>query len=208
MSIRNETAVEIVLASGSRSRRTMLENAGIEFSVLPADVDEAAIREAFTGGSDGGADPADIAQVLAIAKAERVSRSKPGALVIGSDQVMAMDGRIFDKPTDMDDARQRLLDMRGKVHQLHAAVAIAIDGAASWSMTDTAQMGVRDYSPAFIGAYLAEAGTRVLSSVGAYQLEGLGVQLFEDIRGDFFTILGMPLLPLLGELRSRGVVRT
>lgn len=200
-------ANQLVLASGSRSRRDMLKAAGLSFIVKPADVDEAAIRDAFVADSGGNADPADIAQVLAIAKAETVSRQMPKALVIAADQVMAMNGAIFDKPKDMDDARRRLLDMRGKTHQLHAGVAIAVAGTITWSASDTAHMSVRKFTSEFVSSYLAVAGSEVLSSVGAYQLEGLGVQLFDEVRGDFFTILGLPLLPLLGELRARGIIK-
>lgn len=198
-------AKRIVLASGSRTRREMLTAAGVSFEILVADVDERAIREALTGG-DVEIEPADIAEVLARAKAEAVSRLRPEALVIGADQVLALEGRIYEKPADIAAAEAALLELRGRTHQLHAAVAIAEAGEVTWSAYDEANLTVREFSGAFLRHYLADAGPRVCESVGAYQLEGLGVNLFERIEGDFFTILGMPLLPVLAELRARGMM--
>lgn len=195
----------IILASGSVTRRAMLQGAGIEFSVVPADVDETAIREMLMAG-DADADPADIADVLARAKAETVSAAHPGAIVIGADQVLACDGVLFEKAASIAAAREALLKLRGKSHQLHSAVAVAQGGEVVWTLTDTAHMTMRDFSLPFLGEYVARAGSAVTSSVGAYQLEGLGVQLFERIEGDYFTVLGLPLLPLLAELRTRGVI--
>jgi len=126
--------------------------------------------------------------------------------VIGADQLLELDGRIFEKPADMEAARQTLLALRGKTHQLHACVAVARGGDAIWSHSASAYMTMRDFSPGFVGRYLAEAGEQVLTSVGAYQLESLGVHLFEAIEGDYFTILGLPLLPLLDFLRREGAV--
>jgi septum formation protein len=198
-------APELVLASASASRRQLLEAAGLSFRVVPAEIDEAAVREAVLTGDDSIL-PADIAEILARAKAEEVSERHPEALVIGGDQVLALDGRIFEKPAGMAAARDSLLALRGKTHQLHGAVVLAEQGETTWSHLDTAHMTMRASTPEFIGRYLAAAGERVCQSVGAYQLEALGVHLFERIEGDYFTILGLPLLPLLAELRSRGVI--
>lgn len=197
----------LVLASGSRTRREMLTAAGVTFEVLPADVDERAIREALI--ADGTeVEPGDIAEVLARAKAEAVSREVPDALVVGADQVLAFENEIFEKPVDLTAAQAALLRLRGKTHQLHASVVMAERGEVTWTAGDVAHLTMRRFSTAFLGQYLAAAGERVCESVGAYQLEGLGVNLFERIEGDFFTILGMPLLPVLAELRARGVLAT
>jgi septum formation protein len=182
----------------------MLTAAGLRFEAVSADIDEGAIRDLLVTDNPE-IDPADIAEVLARAKAEAVSRARPGVLVIGSDQVLACDGILFEKPEDMAAAQRSLLALRGKVHQLHAAVVLAEDGETTWSHVATADLAVRPFSMAFLTEYLARVGDAVTESVGAYQLEGLGVQLFERIEGDYFTILGMPLLPLLGELRARGL---
>lgn len=195
----------IILASASRSRRAMLSAAGVAFDVVPSSVDERAIREAL-GDEETEIEPDDVADILARAKAEDVSRLHPDALVIGSDQVLALGEDIYEKPANMAEARAHLMSFRGQVHELHAAVAIAENGVTVWSTTETAALTMRPFSTKFLDAYLAQAGDMVLQSVGAYQLEGLGIQLFEKIDGDYFTILGMPLLPLLGELRRRKVI--
>ena len=191
----------VILASASVSRREMLVNAGIVFEAVPADIDEPTIRQAL-----GDVEPTDMAEVLARAKAEAVSSSHPDAIVIGSDQILELDGDVFEKPADMATARANLLLFRGRTHQLHSAVAIAVGGTSEWCANDTAHLTMRNFTPEFLGQYLADAGPDVCLSVGAYQLEALGIQLFEEIDGDYFTILGMPLLPLLAELRRRKVV--
>ncbi len=183
----------------------MLKAAGVEFDVVPADIDEAAVRDVFTANNSA-ADPTDIALVLASTKAETVANAHPGALVIGGDQILAMDGALFDKPTDMSGAAKRLLTLRGCTHQLHAGVVLALNGDVVWSASDVAHLTMREFSAGFVGRHLAQVGETALESVGAYQLEARGVQLFDKIDGDFFTILGMPLLPLLQELRRRGCV--
>jgi septum formation protein len=193
----------VILASGSKSRRALLAAAGVSFDIKPADVDEPAIREAVTSGDDG-LDPADVAEVLARAKAEAVSGEEEDALVIGADQILELEGRIFEKPTGMDGARRHLLELRGKTHQLHSAVVIAQAGETVWSFVDTAHLTMRPLTPQVIGDYLAAAGEQVCQSVGAYQLESIGIQLFEKIEGDYFTILGLPMLPLLAALRING----
>lgn len=200
-------AVDLILASGSRTRRDLLAAAGVAAWAIPADIDEAAVRDTLTA-NDNAIDPLDIAEVLARAKAQAVSALHPKALVIGADQILALDDRIFAKPDDIAAARQSLRDLRGRTHQLHCAVALAFAGEVVWTNADTAHLSMRAVSDAFLERYIDEAGPIVCQSVGAYQLEGLGVQLFDRIDGDYFTILGLPLLPLLAELRTRGVIGT
>jgi septum formation protein len=195
----------LILASGSRTRREMLQAAGLAFTVVPADIDEAALR-AHLLSSKPGITPAGIAEELARAKAETVSRDHPHALVIGCDQVLAFDGTIFEKPRDMSDARDCLMKLRGAEHELHSAAALAVNGVVSWSHTDTARLTMRAFSPAAVDEYLARDGVDVCRSVGAYQIEGHAIQLFDKVDGDYFTILGVPLLPLLAELRARKVL--
>lgn len=199
----------IILASGSRARREMLRSAGVSFTVETADVDEDAIRAALY--DEEGAptvDPADVAEILALAKAEAVSRLQPEAFVIGGDQILAFNDEILTKPKDEVAARYQLASFRGKVHALHSAVALAHNGESLWSSVDTAEMYVRDFSDAFLDDYMRRAGRTVLDSVGAYMMEGLGIQLFDRIEGDYFTVLGMPMMPLLAELRARCLIRT
>ena len=157
-------------------------------------------------GLEGTVEPTDVAEVLARAKAEAVSGRSGSALVIGGDQVMAADGKIYGKPRSMEEARARLLELNGRSHHLHTAVVVATGGATIWAYTDVASLTMRKLSPAFIGRYLAAAGQGVLGSVGAYQIESLGIQLFDEIEGDFFSILGLPLLPLLEALRREGAI--
>jgi len=191
----------LVLASGSRARRQMLEAAGVPFEVRPTDVDEDAIRSTLADAA-----PEHVAAVLARAKAEAASRLAPRALVIGADQVLALGRTIYTKAPDIAAARAALRSLAGRRHHLHSAVSIAVAGREVWQHIDTAALAMRGFSDAFLDAYLARAGDRACASVGAYELEGLGIQLFERIEGDYFTILGMPLLPLLAELRLRGVI--
>ena len=195
----------IVLGSTSRARREMLTSAGVAFTVEAADVDEPAIRKDILARGakfDAGA----IAEVLARAKAENVSQHHAGSLVIGADQVLALGEELLTKPKDAADARAALKKLRGKTHELHSAVAFAVDGAIVWSHVATARLTMRAFTDAFLEDYLVRAGDRITHSVGGYELEGLGVQLFEKIEGDYFTILGLPLLPVLNELRERGMV--
>ncbi len=193
---------QIVLASASRARRELLAAAGVAFTVEPADVDEPAIRRALGPK----AAPAEVAQVLARAKAEDVGARHADGLVIGADQVLAFGAEILSKPGDESGARATLTKLRGKTHELHSAVAFAEDGKVTFVHTATARLTMRAFSDAFLEEYLLRAADRVGQSVGAYELEGLGVQLFERIEGDYFTILGLPLLPVLAELRARGVI--
>jgi septum formation protein len=199
--------VPIILASGSAARRQMLESAGVTFAVLPASVDEDALRRDLLAREPAAA-PSDIALALATAKARAVSEVRPEALVIGGDQVLAFAGELFDKPGSVERARVHLLRLRGATHELHAAVALARGGTVSWRCAQAARMSMRPFSDAFLDRYLADCGPAVARSVGAYHLEGLGIQLFSSIDGDFFTVLGMPLLPLIAALRKEGALAT
>ncbi|MAY62612.1 MAG: septum formation inhibitor Maf [Rhizobiales bacterium] len=190
---------DIILASTSPFRKMLLENAGIRFESESADIDERAVEEA-AGGS--GISPEDMATILAEAKANEVAARHPHALVIGADQTLSLEDEILHKVADMEEARRRLLALSGKTHQLNSAVVIARGDEVLWRHVSVARMKMRELSPEFIGRHLANAGDDVLKSVGAYQLEGIGVQLFEKIEGDYFTILGLPLLPLLAQLRK------
>ena len=200
-------SAQVILASGSPFRRQMLENAGVAITVVPADVDEAAIRAALQDDNPD-IEPQDVAEVLARAKAEQVSAMHPGAFVIGADQVLACGGEIFAKPPTISDARSQLIRLRGLAHSLPTAAVIAIDGATVWSHLDEPILTMRPVSDNFLDKYLASEGNAVRETVGGYKLEGLGAQLFESIEGDYFSIIGLPLLPLLGELRSRKVIVT
>lgn len=195
--------MQIILASSSPFRRAMLHNAGVAVSVEPASIDERAV-EAAVGDAD--LTPADLATVLAEAKAVDVSDRNPGALVIGCDQTLSLDGQLLHKPADMEEARRRLLALSGRTHRLDSAVVLARNGEAIWRHVGTALLTMRPLDPAFIGRHLSRIGDKALSSVGAYQVEGEGIQLFEKIDGDHFAIVGLPLLPLLQELRAIGAI--
>ena len=199
------SAREIVLASGSRARREMLAAAGLHFTVQAADVDEPAIRARLLK-DDASVEPKRIAAVLAAAKAEDVSGKIGGSLIIGADQVLALGDELLSKAPNMEAARAGLRKLRGRTHELHSAVAFAEKGKVTWAHVATARLTMRDFSDAFLDDYLLRAGDRVGQSVGAYELEGIGVQLFDRIEGDYFTILGLPLMPVLAELRVRGII--
>lgn len=188
----------LVLASQSKARRTLLANAGIEFESDPADIDERAIQ-----ASSGLSAPSDIAKLLAREKAISVSIRRPTRYVVGADQTLALRARIFNKPAGRAQAADQLRALAGHCHELHAAVAVACDGKLLFEHVSIARMTVRPLRDAEIENYLETAGDAVTTTVGAYQVEGLGVHLFEHIEGDHFTILGLPLLPLLAFLRSR-----
>jgi septum formation protein len=194
----------LILASGSKARAKLLEAAGLAFIVQPPGLDEAVMLEAVSGERSLGVP--DVAEILARAKAEAVSDLAPQAYVIGADQVLALGDTIFQKPDDMEAARRQLLDLSGKTHELHTSVAVAKGGEAIWAETTVAALTMRKLSPELIGRYLAAAGEEVLSCVGAYQLEGLGVPLFSKIEGGYFSILGLPLVPLLDRLRREGAI--
>lgn len=182
----------------------MLSSAGVSFSIAPASVDESAIK----ASSRVSGDDAAAAELLAVKKAEAIAGRYPDALVIGSDQILSCDGRWFDKPADRAAAKDQLMTLRGRAHALIAAVAVVSAGRVAWRHVDRAELVMRAFSESFVDEYLDRVGEAAFQSVGAYQIEGLGVQLFDAIRGDMFTIMGMPLLPLLGFLRRCGVVRT
>jgi septum formation protein len=191
----------LVLASASRVRAALLRQAGLTFDIVPAHADEAATKRAMAG-----AEPMAIARALAEIKALAVSALRPEALVIGADQVLVCAGMLFDKPADLDEARGHLRRLRGRVHHLCTATAVAQGGEVLWRYDERPELAMRDFSDAFIERYLAEVGGDALLSVGAYQLEGRGAQLFERVAGDFFSILGLPLLPLLSFLRQRNLI--
>lgn len=196
-------AQTIILASASRSRAAVLRNAGIVIECEHASVDEDAVKIAFRR-KNGTA--AQVAEALAELKAQRVSERYPNALVIGADQMLQCNDVWFDKPVDADDARGHLTTLRGKIHELLAAVCVVREGVCIWRHLETARLTMRPFSDRFIDDYMDAVGDEVCLSVGAYQLEGRGAQLFSHIEGDYFTILGLPLLPLLGFLVDQGVV--
>ena len=189
----------LVLASSSAIRRSMLEAAGIAHEAVPAGLDEASIKA-------GAGEPEALAIELAGAKAVAVSAKRPGDWVIGSDSLVSFDGRLFDKPANRRQAAEHLRLFSGKDMRLTSAVALARGGAVDWNHGETATLSVRELSDEFIAGYLAREWPAVSHCVGVFRIEGPGVQLFDRIDGDFFTILGMPLLPLLAALRGRGVI--
>ena len=192
----------IILASGSAIRRKIMSDAGIEFEVITRPVDEDAIKTAMLSKK---AVLKDIADALAEAKSMRVSRQVSG-LVIGADQIMVMDDTLYDKPKDMNEARSRLLEMRGKTHFLIGAVVISENGSPVWRHLAKTKLTMRDFSENFLDEYLEIEGETILQSVGAYRFEGRGAQLFSKVEGDFFSILGLSLLPVMDYLRERGMM--
>lgn len=189
----------LILASSSSIRRALLSAAGLEFEVVPAGIDEGAAKATLD-------QPAAIAAELAVAKALAVSRERPEATVIGSDSVVSVDGRLFDKPRDRAEAAEHLRFFSGKPMELTSAAALALDGREVWRHADTATLYVRTLSEAFIAEYLDAEWPAVGHTVGVFRLEARGIQLFDRIAGDHFTVLGLPLLPLLGALRERGLL--
>lgn len=204
-SLKAETSdlTALVLASRSAARSRMMAAAGLSFSTAGADIDERVQERDLTGADRT---PDRIAAHLASVKAMAVSGQFPDAVVVGADQTLDLDGECFVKPNDLDEARAQLLRLKGRSHVLHSAVACVRNGTLDWQCVETARLTMRDFSERFLDDYLSVAGHRALSSVGAYHLEGVGVQLFEKVEGDFFTILGLPLLPLLSYLRAAGIV--
>ena len=197
------SAPTLILASASAARAELLRRAGVSFTVAPAAIDEAEIKAAFHAERLGAA---ECANALAEAKALRVARRHPDALVIGADQMLVCDGAWFDKPADRAAARAQLVALRGKRHELISAVCVVRGGERLWHFVDRSALVMRDFSDAFLDTYLDAAGADVLGSVGAYRLEAIGVQLFARIEGGYFAILGLPLLPLLDFLRGHGIV--
>jgi septum formation protein len=186
----------LILASTSRIRGELLAKAGITFEAMRPDVDESQLKAAAKGMA-----PGDLAQSLAVAKAVSVANRFPGRLVIGADQVLNFQGRAFDKPLSRAEARRHLFELRGQIHVLETAICCARSGGVVWQYLDQARLKMRPFSDTFLDQYLDQMGSDVTTSVGGYKLEGLGAQLFETVDGDYFTILGLPLLPLLDFLR-------
>ena len=194
--------MRIILASGSAIRRKLMIDAGLDFEVITKPVDEAVIKDSMLSES---VRLRDIADALAEAKSLRVSRIEDG-LVIGADQIMVMDNQLFDKPKTIDEARERLKLMRGKTHYLMGAVVISENGKPVWRHMAKTKLTMRAFSDTFLEDYLEKEGEFVTKSVGAYRFEGLGAQLFSYVEGDFFSILGLSLLPVMDYLRTRGAI--
>lgn len=195
--------MRLVLASQSAARHALLAQAGLDFEAVPAAVDEAAIRESARAE---GLPAAEAATLLADAKAARVARRAPEAVVIGADQILVCDGEWFEKPPDLAAARRQLLRLRGRAHELATAVVVWREGARAWHHVATPRLVMRAFSEAFLDAYLAREAAFVTRSVGAYRIEGMGIQLMREVRGEHAAILGLPLLPLLAYLRESGVI--
>jgi septum formation protein len=193
----------IILATASPARRAVLAAAGILFTAQAAAVDEASIKESAQAE---GLSPAETAMLLAEAKAQRIARRDPEAVVIGADQMLVCEGRWFDKPADMATARDQLLALRGRPHELVTAMVCWRHGERIWQHLAKPRLTMREFSEEFLDAYLAVEGEAVLGSVGAYRLEALGVQLFSAVDGEHSAILGLPLVPLLGFLRGHGAL--
>jgi septum formation protein len=194
---------ELILASSSASRQMLMRNAGLIFSAIPADIDERALDEQL---ERDGASPEEVALELARAKALAVSALYPEALVLGCDQTMALGARVYHKPKTIAEAEAHLLSLSGKLHRLNSAAVLVRHGEVVWQIVSSAELTVRTLSAEFVSRHLKRVGEKALSSVGAYQLEGEGIQLFTSIEGDYFTILGLPLLPLLSKLRDMDVI--
>lgn len=197
--------MRLILASQSLSRRSLLEGAGLDFEAMPASVDEAGIKESAKAE---GLPAAEAAVLLADAKASRIARRHPDAVVIGADQLLVCEGEWFDKPVDVEAARAHLHRLRNRAHELVTATVVWRNGERAWHHLATPRLAMRDFSEAFLDEYLAKEGAYVTSSVGAYRLEGMGIQLMREIRGDHSAILGLPLLPLLAYLRDSGVIHS
>ena len=194
----------LILASASQSRRQLLQNAGIEFDHTASSVDEDIIKKVFL--KDGQVE--DLAQVLAQAKALDVSKNNIDAYVIGADQTLIYQNKIYDKPISREDARDQLLKLRAQTHQLETSVSIAKNNEIIWDYSESSYLTMRDFSPEFLGHYLSSEKDQIKTSVGGYKLEGLGLHLFEKIDGDFFSILGLPMLELLKYLRTQKIIET
>lgn len=192
----------LILASGSHARAQVLREAGVVAELAPAAIDEAAVK---AGMQAEGAPPRDVADMLAELKAQRVARRHPDRLVLGADQVLVLDGTIFDKPADRAEARAQLQALRGQRHELLSAAVIFEGGAPVWRHIGRAMLTMRPFSDGFLDAYLDAEGELAMASVGAYRIEGLGAQLFARVDGDLFSIMGLPLLEVLGFLRTRGI---
>jgi septum formation protein len=193
-------APRIILASASEARRRMLDSAGIAANAIPSGIDETVLKSRYLEAALAGE---ELAQRLAEAKALAVSAQHRDHLILGADQVLLLGRRLFDKPRSAADARTQLLELRGRTHVLVTAVAAAHGSAILWSHCEAAKLSMRDFTDAFLDEYIGALGDELLNTVGSYKIEGRGIQLFERIEGDYFTIIGLPLLPLLSYLRSR-----
>lgn len=193
----------LILASASAVRARLLREAGVPFGVRPSDIDETAVKSTLRAQ---GVTNADMADALAEAKALNVSAATPQALVLGCDQTLLCDDRLFDKAHDISEARENLTFLRGKEHQLVTASVLAENGHVVWRYTERAHLKMRDFSDVFLDSYIKSEGKLILSAVGCYELEGRGSQLFESVEGDYFTVLGLPLIPLFAVLRQRGIL--
>ena len=188
----------LTLASGSQVRAALMRGAGLEFDIAASGVDEDAIKARHRGAPD------ELVLKLAEAKARAIARD---GLVVGADQILMCEGVLFDKPKNMEEARDNLKRFRGRTHALISGTVLLDDGKPVWSLAEQVTLTMRQFSDEFLEAYLLDVGEDVLKSVGCYQLEGPGVQLFEEVNGDYFAILGLPLVPLLGALRASGAVQ-
>jgi len=200
----NSIRPTIILASASKTRADLLENAGIPVICEAAHVDEELVKENLAAD---GASAVEVASALAEMKAQRISSRHPEAFIIGGDQTLECEGQWFDKPADMTAVRQHMKMLRGKTHRLNAAVCVVQDGKLLWNMTDPAEMTMWNFDDAFMEKYIEAAGPDICDSVGGYRLEDLGAQLFSAVKGDYFTVLGLPLLPLLGFMRANGLIK-
>jgi septum formation protein len=196
-------AGSLVLASSSPFRRMLLENAGIRFQARAAEIDERGIEDQL---EEQHSSPEEVALILAEAKARNVGEAFPDDIIIGSDQTMSLGQRVYHKPRDMDEARDHLVSLSGQTHQLNSAIVLTLGRDILWKHVSSARLTVRKLDAGFIERHLERVGPKALSSVGVYQLEGEGIQLFDKIEGDYFTILGLPMLPLLAKLRDLRVI--
>lgn len=195
------SAPKLILASSSKARQALLSAAGVKFAAIKPDVDEAAVKARSTALS-----MQELASELAMQKSVAVSSRHDGVIVIGADQTLDLDGSGLDKPPNLQAARQQLLQLRGRTHHLHSAICCSRNGKPVWQHVGSAMLSIRHFSDAELAQYLGSAGDKVLHSVGAYQIEGPAIQLFDHIEGDYFTILGLPLLPLLNFLRQEQAI--
>lgn len=193
----------LILASASTARAALLRDAGVAIEIAPARIDEEEVKAAMRAE---GAAARDQADALAELKAQRISARHPGALVLGADQVLVAGGEVFDKPASRDEARAQLLSLRGQSHELLSAAVVAENGAPVWRHVGRARLVMRPFTETFLDDYLDRMGDEVFETVGAYKLEALGAQLFTRVDGDWFSVLGLPLLELLGFLRARGML--
>ncbi len=194
----------LILASSSKARHSMLTNAGVACEAIASMIDEDGYKQSMKAE---GASAAEAAETLAEMKALRMYRQQPDGIVIAADQMLECNGIWFDKPRDRDNTRAQLRALRGKTHQLISAAVIYKEGSRIWGTIDTAHLTVRNFTDEWLEDYLDATGEEIYNCVGGYQLEGIGAQLFTEVRGDYFTVLGLPLLPLIGFLRDHGILK-